>query len=329
MSPSYRTGPRSDTTEVLTLTRSQAASLEALRVGFDNKTRVALEAGLGLKEASAALRVLQQAGLAEHASRYRWHLTRAGQSCPVQVVSDAPRQRGGRGYCRVVPGSTAARLLNELTQPMSGAELASRLGVTRQRVHQLVVRLHALGRLRVGDKERPLHIIARGDDPSILLNRDGARILSALPDEYATTAPRIAAVTGMPARRTNAALMCLHQQGLIEDVGTVRKHRSYRLTATGAAHVQRRPSARHAEPAPLKVQSERVRSVLSVMADRGPLRIRDVRDSLSLPQASMNALMQYLKRRGLVRKVSSDGTAPYELTDDGRRTLAEMIRRGP
>ena len=41
----------------------------------------------------------------------------------------------------------------------------------------------------------------------------------------------------------------------------------------------------------------------------------------------MNALFQYLKRLGLVKKVAHDLNAPYALTIEGSDTLAELIRR--
>ena len=76
------------------------------------------------------------------------------------------------------------------------------------------------------------------------------------------------------------------------------------------------------------VRSDRVFRVLSLIADRSEVRIMEVRDALSIPHNSMNALMQYLKRRGLVRKANPDLTASYELTTEGCDTLGEMIRRG-
>jgi DNA-binding MarR family transcriptional regulator len=59
----------------------------------------------------------------------------------------------------------------------------------------------------------------------------------------------------------------------------------------------------------------------------GALRIRDVADALSVPHQSINALMQYLKRKHLVKKSGQEFNAPYSLTDEGRATLAEMTRR--
>jgi predicted transcriptional regulator len=59
----------------------------------------------------------------------------------------------------------------------------------------------------------------------------------------------------------------------------------------------------------------------------GPLRIRDVTDALRIPRKSINALMQYLKRKHLVKKTGPEFNAPYSLTDEGRAALTEMTRR--
>jgi predicted transcriptional regulator len=77
----------------------------------------------------------------------------------------------------------------------------------------------------------------------------------------------------------------------------------------------------------LPVESDRVRKVLSTILDSGALRIRDVTDTLRIPRQSINALMQYLKRKHLVEKIGSEFEAPYSLTDKGRAALAEMTRR--
>ncbi len=68
-------------------------------------------------------------------------------------------------------------------------------------------------------------------------------------------------------------------------------------------------------------------AVLSHLADRGEARIRDVRDALAIAHTSINALMQYLKRKGLVHKAAGDPDGGYALTPHGRATLAELRRR--
>jgi predicted transcriptional regulator len=67
--------------------------------------------------------------------------------------------------------------------------------------------------------------------------------------------------------------------------------------------------------------------VLSAISDSGALRIKDVTETLQIPRKSINALMQYLKRKHLVEKTSRDLHAPYSLTEMGHVALAEMTRR--
>jgi predicted transcriptional regulator len=101
----------------------------------------------------------------------------------------------------------------------------------------------------------------------------------------------------------------------------------YRITAAGLKHPQRSQSVRRAQAPRLPVESDRIRNVLSAILDSGALRIRDVTDVLRVPHQSINALMQYLKRKHLVKKTGQEFSAPYALTDEGRTALAEMTRR--
>ena len=309
------------------LTVSEAACLDAVKDGLDRKTKIAVETKRDLKTVANALERLRRARLIRQTGSRRWCLTKHGRNCAVRVVPDPERRLGGKAFGRLVAGSAAERLLNALERPMRGVDLVERLGVTRQRVHQLIVRLHAQGRVRLGDRGKILHVVARSDDPSLLLTRDEERILSVLPDEAATTVTRLAAGARMLSARAKNAVDHLYEKGLVEEAGSSRGHRLYRLAAEGRAHFQRRASARRAEPVPLKVKSDRVRSVLSYLAERGEARMRDVRDALGISQASLNALMQYLKRKGLVKKVSRELSASYELTTEGRDILREMFRR--
>jgi hypothetical protein len=50
-------------------------------------------------------------------------------------------------------------------------------------------------------------------------------------------------------------------------------------------------------------------------------------DVLSIPRESINALMQYLKRKLLVIEIGEEFSAPHSLTDEGHAVLAEMTRR--
>lgn len=309
------------------LTETEAACLKAIKDGQDRKTRIAVRIKRDLRTVTRALEILSRAHLIWRADSRRWRPTQHGLHCAVRVVPDPPRRRGGTRFGRHAPGSTVERLQEALDRPISGADLVDRLGVTRQRVHQLVVRLHALGRVRLGDLENILHIVARGDDPTLLLTRDEERILSVLPDEAATSAHKLAERTSMSAVRAGHSVCRLCNHGLIEETRSARDRWLYRLTPKGRAHFQRRASAQRADPAPLAVRSDRVRNVLSYLKARREARIRDVRDGLGITQTSMNALMQYLKRKGLVTKSGPELSAPYRLTTEGRGTLQEMIRR--
>ncbi len=317
-----------DVSESVTLTASQAACLDAVRAGLDSKARVAITAKRDLAAVSAALEALRRARLVRSVGHYRWRVTRRGQSCAVAVVPDPERRLGGKRYGKLVAGSSAERLLKVLDRPMRGADLVEHLGITPQRVHQLVVKLHALGRLRFGDEGNVLHIIARSDDPSLLLARDEERVLSAMPEDAATNAARVAAAAHMSSQRTRDTIVRLHEMGLIEDAGMKRRYVLHRLTPAGSGHLQRRQRTRRAAPMPLAVRSNRVRNVLSYIAAQGAARIKEVGNALEIPHNSVNALMQYLKRIDLVQKSDGKQLAPYELTSKGRETLEEMIRRG-
>jgi Mn-dependent DtxR family transcriptional regulator len=67
--------------------------------------------------------------------------------------------------------------------------------------------------------------------------------------------------------------------------------------------------------------------VLSAISDSGTLRIKDVADVVGVADQSINSLIQYLKRKQLVKKTAQERGAPYSLTGEGRAALAEMTRR--
>ena len=69
-----------------------------------------------------------------------------------------------------------------------------------------------------------------------------------------------------------------------------------------------------------------MREVLAYLVREGPTRTRDVGFGLKIPLRSINALMQYLKRKGLVRESDAALNAPHEVTDHGRKTLVDMMR---
>jgi DNA-binding MarR family transcriptional regulator len=305
----------------ISLSASEAVCLEALRCGTERKVLIALQAGLNLKQAKLALGTLASLDLAV-TNRYRtWHLTPRGKAADISIAP-VIRGRGGPPLTQGTPGASAARLLELLDLPRRGSELSELLGVTRQRVHQLVVALSVRRLIRLGDPSHPTFVVALNDDPSTLLQQDQERVLSVFPETEATTLSKIAAATSMRADLLAKLTKSLLKAGLIHKSGTATRGDLYRLTAAGLTHWQRSPTARRADVPPLPFRSDRVFDVMSYLASQGSARTRDIGFALEISQTSINALMQYLKRKKMVRTQSGARFAPYELTQDGREMLA-------
>jgi DNA-binding MarR family transcriptional regulator len=249
----------------------------------------------------------------------------------VTAIALPPATRRGRKpLSRSVATPSEARLLTMLDRPRRATELAKLLGVTRERVRQLIFRLLALDFIRSADPAAPTSVVARKDDPSLLLRMEQACVLSRFPDDEATTLSRIVGLVHIPRERLTIIAEALREAGLIETAGTAEQAELYRLTPAGRTHWQRSGDVRKADappPPPLPFRSDRVRSVLACLASKGPIRTRDIGLELGIRQPSMNALMQYLKRKNAVRTQSGVRRSPYELTADGRRLLVEMQNR--
>jgi predicted transcriptional regulator len=305
----------------LVLTESQAACLAALRSRKESKTEIAIQAKLDLKKAAKALEALRELGLGRRGEMNAWYFTPRGRNCRFKTIPDRIR-RGS-----ALPGPGARRLLDVLDRPMHGDELAERLGITVQRVRQIVVKLHARGLVKFGDPERILEVVSRTKDKTVLLLHNEARVLSAIPAAYATDATKIRLAVLLPEEIIQQILdgfvarhFVVAQEGLADR--TV-----YQINATGLNHPQRQPDARLAHAPRLPVESDRVRAVLAAIRNARSLRIRDLKNALEIPHASINALMQYLKRKELVQKTSQEQAAPYSLTEKGLDALTEMARR--
>jgi len=305
----------------LILTESREACLVALRSRKESKTNIAIQAKLDLQKAAKALEALKEFGLVRRSEMNSWRLTGRGTSCRFKTIPD--RIRCGSA----LPGPGARRLLDILDRPTRGIELAERLGITLQRVRQLVVKLHAQGLVKFGDPERILGVVSRTKDKTVLLSRDEARVLSAIPDAYATNVTKIRLAVLLPEKSVRKILDRFIAKGFVVAQNGFTGEAVYQITVPGLKHPQYRQDARLAHAPRLPVESDRVRAVLSAIRDARSLRIRDLKNALKIPQASMNALMQYLKRKGLVQKNSQEQAAPYSLTDKGFDALTEMARR--
>jgi DNA-binding IclR family transcriptional regulator len=161
----------------------------------------------------------------------------------------------------------------------------------------------------------------------VLLTYAQERVLSAFGEEKPTTLSRLAAV----AHRSPAVMAqiadFLRDVGLIEQAGQATYGELWRLTPAGRSHWQRSPDVAEAEEPPLMYRSGRIANVLAYLAEQGESRTVKVARALDIPLQSTNALMQYLKRRGIVRVQSDAFRSPYVLTNEGRELLAAMTRR--
>jgi DNA-binding IclR family transcriptional regulator len=327
------------------LTKSQADCLLVLRNPGRSQSNIAISAKLDLMRAEAALRKLEQLGLARQTDSKLWIATALGADCSFETLPEQRRRRGRPpassaptefAFAAAPPappqedgplGAGARRLLDLLDRPMRGPALAHESGFSRERVRQLLHSLHALGRVSFVDPDHPSWLIKRAGDETPVLTREAERALAALPWEHVTDATRLGATAGLSDDEAERILGDLTAAGLVEAFNGSQGGLVFRITAAGSQHPQYVGSARRAAPPPLLARSDRVRKVLQTISDAGELRIRDVKELTGIPQNSINALMQYLKRKGLVAKAGDRFDAPYALTVQGLATLAEMTRR--
>jgi Mn-dependent DtxR family transcriptional regulator len=264
---------------------------------------------------------LARLGLAEDDQTKKWRATSRGKTCRFETVPDRARRNNG------LPDSSGRRLLELLDRPMRGREIAEKLQITPQRVRELLIKLHALGCVNFGDPHDPSWIVMRAGDKTSLLSCDEERVLSAIPREYATDATKIRLAARVPESKAQQILERLLIRRFVEVSEGPRENRVYRITIAGLEHPQYSQSARRAQAPRLPVESDRIRQVLSAILDSGELRIKDVSNALRIPNQPMNALMQYLKRKRLVKKNDQQLHSPYSLTAQGLAALADMTRR--
>jgi len=174
-----------------------------------------------------------------------------------------------------------------------------------------------------GDPESPSWLVRRANDNSPTLSRDEERVLSALPREHATDVRRLRVTAKLSEEEIKAIVGILNAAGLAEAVEGLRSAPVFRITAEGLEHPQYIRFGRRAPASRLPVQSDRVRMVLQTIS----VRIRDLGGLTQISRRSINALMQYLKRKELVAKAGLEFDAPYALTVQGRAVLAEMTFR--
>ena len=247
----------------LLLTQSQAACLIALRMHKESQPKIAMEAKLAIAKTAAALRTLARLGLAQQDQAKRWHPTVHGKTCRFETVPERPRRNNG------LPGPGGRRLLELLDRPMRGREIVEKLGITHQGVRQLLIKLHAQGRVSFGDPENPFWIVMRTGDKTFLLSREEERVLSAIPREYATDATKIRLAARVPDSKVHQILERLLVRRYVEASTGLRGNRVYRITNGGLRHPQCAQTACRAQAPRLPVESDRIRKVLSAIFEFG------------------------------------------------------------
>ena len=114
-------------------------------------------------------------------------------SAPAPVV----RKRDPKHSPKTVPSRAAMRLLAALDRPRRGSELSALLGVSRERVRQLIGQLADMGLVRSANPGRRTTVVARHDDPTLLLAREQARVLNRFMEAEAATVSQITMHIGM------------------------------------------------------------------------------------------------------------------------------------
>ena len=199
----------------LTLTRSQADCLMVLRNPVFSPGRTAVAAKLDLDRTDAALRKLEEFGLVRRNDAIHWSATGSGVTCEFETIAD-PRVRRGRpprpgaqslfdfmdeptgGPGSAQPGPSARLLLDLLDRPKSAVALARESGLSRERVRQLLVRLHALRLVAFADLDHPSWLIRRESDDRLVLSRTETRVLSALPSGCVVDIEGLGTATKLP-----------------------------------------------------------------------------------------------------------------------------------
>jgi hypothetical protein len=202
-----------------------------------------------------------------------------------------PRDRPIGGPTSPQLGPSSQRLIDLLDRPMRGRELARELGLSRERVRQLLLDLHAQGRIAFADPDHPSWLVRRVDDETALLSREEERVLSALPRRQATDARGLSVAAKLSDVEVQPIIENLVVAGLAEVCERLWGVREFRITAAGLNHPQYVPTARQAPPPPLPVRSDRVRSVLQAHGVGG--------DRKEMPRPCMGLRVKGRSRAGL------------------------------
>jgi len=318
-----QTDPIDDEPATVALSPDETLCLNALRDGLATKRSLADATGLSLYKVTRTLETLRIMGLAEAVTatpgaRQGWFPTPRGAA--VEITTDGSAAR------RLPP--SARRLLDCLDQPRTHADLAHRMGLSRERIRQIVNRLRSDGAIKVSAPGPSPEFVARIDDPRPFLDGLQVAALSRLSEEGATSVHRLTGALKISAEQADGLFEGLRAAGLVNmDPSIMSDRPQVRLTEAGANHPQRKPVLSKVKPDRLPMYSDRVLSVLTYLAHNGPTQTAQIGRDLGIGFKSMNALMQYLKRRGIAYKTGSARYAPHALTEKGHQLRDELSNR--
>jgi hypothetical protein len=166
------------------------------------------------------------------------------------------------------------------------------------------------------------------DDRTPFLSRDAERVLSVLPDDYATDVKKICIVARMSVSKVTGLLEELIFQSLVKVVQGLDSSTTYWITSAGLEHPQRASDGNRARAPRLPV-AVRPRSRRAVDYSRQWITADQGCDGATRDPPSINerAVPVSKAQAADIAKTSNDLHAPYSLTDDGRATSTDGTTR--
>ena len=240
----------------------------------------------------------------------------------------------------------AQRILGLLDRPEEAPALAAVVGVSYQRVDQILKALLArkiVIRFRTSDNNHRWWWVRADGDPTPRprdvepwLSRPAAMLLNTLAEDAFHWIQDLAAATGTPAHAIPHLCQRLEAQGLIENIYLGCK-RFVGITPKGLAHPARQSSAPRMDAADLsKVFADLTTATIETLAVLGEARAIDISGALAGRETDGASLLPgqrlaLLARGDLVERVpgSTENRRVYRLTEAGRRIAALIARHRP
>ena len=222
---------------------------------------------------------------------------------------------------------SVTQVLNLLSVPRCGPELRDRVGVSRQRIHQILTSLVKSGvitKIKVSG-ERGRHVYVRANTLQGHLTPSRAAALSRLSANVFST-------TGELGSRAHAALLDLNSLGLIV-LARLGNTFAATLTPKGLSHPQYGPAAPKGEPADLGslLGKSRTAVILALSAlkraSAAELSVAIPRQEVQRPGSTSSHIVASLRKSGLI---TASGSPPmYSLSPTGLCVAAALNSEGP